>query len=656
MLNGMFVVLPCIADVKSMAVFGKDVYCLHSDQTVCKYTLCRVAHCAAKLYRRNLFQESLRLCLTFQKSIKSNSSRRHLSIQMMKDLVQKGKEDDKFEEMVLRKFEETLADMEASFVETMSTASSQSTGSVESNSVRLESGIHVVVRRRNDSDNSVGDHQDEITVKEDINRLESFTEKSELQRGVGTGMDETDHPKGVVVKQGKELQGEQRSQEVITEEENHIAMEDGKVKSEVKVRVKDESHSEVESHLELVSQEEGDFEEKNGTAFMDGGTLTSNDISNSEVHRGLEEENDNTEETMSETNSQQFVQLRPVVITGQSSVNTCRPTAAPCDEVKHSDRTEQSSSNLSSISKHVINSSSSTHSLVVSSNAPYTVIQKSSGDDEAHGKVINSELDSNSSRKDDLILDEGYDNGEEKTDKQCHLNGDQNLEELSSPLKTSENDDSILQHQNKDINSKGIDCEVVDEVFISSKEENVHSWVETLPKKEGETWSYEEGIVDEDHVQQENGLSQSTDEALEDVDSLVIDGNKVLYRELGFSSDKSFELRTNIDGAMEEMSSDGRHMLQKERNGNMDGGRKIETVVLGLKEPREIGTSPSAVPPFLRQNSSSTVEEDAKLIAAPTRLMEKSKKLKKSRKAARVVDIGECYAFCWISCLHMFRM
>lgn len=158
-----------------MSLFRKDIYCLHSDQQIRKYSLCGIARCAAKLFRRNRATESLQICLTFQTCIKRKISRTHLSVQSMRSMLQRLEESNEPEDSV-KLFREMLSELELTQGETVSMASSH--GSNDSGDVvRLESGIHVI-RRRNESENSDEGH---ILVT----GAESCNQGQDLERAAG---------------------------------------------------------------------------------------------------------------------------------------------------------------------------------------------------------------------------------------------------------------------------------------------------------------------------------------------------------------------------------------------------------------------------------------------------------------------------------------
>uniref|UniRef100_A0A8C4WEI7 Hermansky-Pudlak syndrome 5 protein homolog n=1 Tax=Gopherus evgoodei TaxID=1825980 RepID=A0A8C4WEI7_9SAUR len=165
-----------VKDIQDIAVYRNELFCLHTNGKVSRFSLLLVERCVERLLRRGFWSLAARVCCLFQNSIISCRARKFLPLDKVEHL--KSQLDLSTQSDVISQLEELISKLEP--LDSACSSRRSSISSHESFSV-LDSGIYRVISRRGSQSDEDSCSLNSQTLSED-ERLKEFTTHQEEEQ------------------------------------------------------------------------------------------------------------------------------------------------------------------------------------------------------------------------------------------------------------------------------------------------------------------------------------------------------------------------------------------------------------------------------------------------------------------------------------------
>ncbi|XP_050811760.1 BLOC-2 complex member HPS5-like isoform X3 [Gopherus flavomarginatus] len=165
-----------VKDIQDIAVYRNELFCLHTNGKVSRFSLLLVERCVERLLRRGFWSLAARVCYLFQNSIISCRARKFLPLDKLEHL--KSQLDLSTQSDVISQLEELISKLEP--LDSACSSRRSSISSHESFSV-LDSGIYRVISRRGSQSDEDSCSLNSQTLSED-ERLKEFTTHQEEEQ------------------------------------------------------------------------------------------------------------------------------------------------------------------------------------------------------------------------------------------------------------------------------------------------------------------------------------------------------------------------------------------------------------------------------------------------------------------------------------------
>ncbi|KAM7164126.1 BLOC-2 complex member HPS5 isoform 3-T3 [Macrochelys suwanniensis] len=165
-----------VKDIQDIAVYRNELFCLHTNGKVSRFSLLLVERCVERLLRRGFWSLAARVCCLFQNSVISCRARKFLPLDKLEHL--KSQLDLSTQSDVISQLEELISKLEP--LDSACSSRRSSISSHESFNV-LDSGIYRVISRRGSQSDEDSCSLNSQTLSED-ERLKEFTAHQEEEQ------------------------------------------------------------------------------------------------------------------------------------------------------------------------------------------------------------------------------------------------------------------------------------------------------------------------------------------------------------------------------------------------------------------------------------------------------------------------------------------
>ncbi|XP_015719639.1 Hermansky-Pudlak syndrome 5 protein isoform X1 [Coturnix japonica] len=167
-----------VKDIQDIAVHKNELFCLHTNGKVARFSLLLVDRCVERLMRRGFWTLAARVCCLFQNSVISCRARKNLPLEKLEHL--KSQLDASAQQDLISHLEELILKLEP--LDSASSSRRSSISSHESFSV-LDSGIYRVISRRGSQsdDDSCSLHSQTFSEDERLKEFHAHQEDEQVE-------------------------------------------------------------------------------------------------------------------------------------------------------------------------------------------------------------------------------------------------------------------------------------------------------------------------------------------------------------------------------------------------------------------------------------------------------------------------------------------